>query len=75
MLLPVWMSVCLSLSLSLSLSLTLTLTLCGGERQDWILIVAFSIPVILIDEVLKLIGRVASSRALDARMKAAKKQH
>jgi Ca2+-transporting ATPase len=37
--------------------------------NDWVLVMAFSVPVILIDEVLKLVGRALNRRELAARMK------
>ncbi len=43
------------------------LCLCAAA-QDWVVITVFSLPVILIDEVLKLIGRISADRALAARM-------
>jgi Ca2+-transporting ATPase len=44
------------------------------DMKDWIVITAFSFPVVVIDEILKAIGRAASARDLDRRMKLAKKQ-
>jgi len=41
--------------------------------EDWVLVVAFSSPVILIDEVLKLFGRRYQARALAARLAEAKR--
>merc|ERR1712008_110913 len=39
------------------------------DLHDWLLVAAFSFPVILIDEVLKLIGRISSSKAKIAKDK------
>jgi Ca2+-transporting ATPase len=39
------------------------------DLHDWLLVAAFSFPVILIDEVLKLIGRISSSQAKIAKDK------
>merc|ERR1712129_674554 len=39
------------------------------DLHDWLLVAAFSFPVILIDEVLKLIGRMSSSKAKTAKDK------
>ena len=36
--------------------------------NDWVLVMAFSVPVILIDEVLKFVGRILNSRELAKRM-------
>jgi P-type Ca2+ transporter type 2C len=46
---------------------------CVWGCQDWIVIVLFSFPVVLIDEVLKLIGRVKQAAELKARMAQQKK--
>jgi hypothetical protein len=40
--------------------------------QDWVVITVFSLPVIIIDEILKLIGRTAADRELAKRMAAKK---
>ena len=37
--------------------------------NDWMVVLAFSFPVILIDEALKLVGRYRQAAALEARMK------
>jgi hypothetical protein len=37
--------------------------------HEWMLVLAFSIPVILIDEVLKFFGRIKNERELNLRLK------
>jgi Ca2+-transporting ATPase len=43
--------------------------------DDWILVTAFSMPVIFIDEVLKFVGRIMLERQLAERLASAKKQN
>jgi Ca2+-transporting ATPase len=40
--------------------------------NDWFVVFVFSFPVVIIDELLKLVGRIRQAAALEARMKAAK---
>jgi Ca2+-transporting ATPase len=42
-------------------------------QEDWLLVIAFSSPVIFIDEVLKFVGRIKLERELAQRISAAKK--
>lgn len=39
------------------------------SAHEWMLVMAFSLPVILIDEMLKFVGRIKNARELDARLK------
>lgn len=43
------------------------------NQQEWILIMAFSSPVLLVDEILKVIGRAKLRAEIDARLKEEKK--
>jgi Ca2+-transporting ATPase len=43
------------------------------NQQEWILIMAFSSPVLLVDEILKVIGRAKLRGEIDARLKEEKK--
>jgi Ca2+-transporting ATPase len=43
------------------------------DFNEWLVVLAFSLPVILIDEVLKFVGRRISARELEARLGAEKK--
>lgn len=43
------------------------------DLNEWLVVLAFSLPVILIDEVLKFVGRRISARELKARLEADKK--
>ncbi len=43
------------------------------NAKEWALVVAFSAPVILIDEVLKFVGRIMNAKELNARMEEIKK--
>jgi len=44
------------------------------NQQEWILVMAFSSPVILIDEILKIFGRAFNRAELEERMRKKKKQ-
>jgi len=39
------------------------------NSQEWLLVLAFSFPVIVIDEVLKLFARMYNTKELDGRLK------
>jgi len=39
------------------------------SKNDWILVMLFSVPVIIIDEILKFIARIRTRNALKARLK------
>jgi len=43
-------------------------------QQEWILVFAFSAPVLLVEEVLKIVGRQMGRAELEARLQAKKKQ-
>lgn len=45
------------------------------NQTEWIAVFAFSIPVILIDEVLKFFGRIKNASELKARIEAEKKDN
>jgi len=45
------------------------------NQKEWIAVFAFSIPVILIDEVLKFFGRIKNASELKARIEAEKKDN
>jgi Ca2+-transporting ATPase len=38
------------------------------NSKEWMLVIAFSVPVILVDEVLKFFGRIMNAKELQARM-------
>lgn len=50
-------------------------SICALNMNDWILVFAFSTPVILVDEVLKIMGRQFNETELQERLKNAKKNH
>lgn len=50
-------------------------SICALNTQDWILVWAFSMPVIFIDEILKFVGRILLERDLAKRALAAKKRN
>lgn len=39
------------------------------SSHEWILVMAFALPVILVDEVLKFVGRIKNAKELAARLK------
>lgn len=49
--------------------------ICPLNYQEWMLVLAFSFPVILIDEVLKFFGRIYNARELKNRMEAIKQDN
>merc|ERR1719150_2851254 len=70
---PPWANPYLIVAASISIGMHLVILYIPGlatifgvvplDLHDWLLVAAFSFPVILIDEVLKLIGRMSSSKA------------
>mmetsp|Transcript_35606 Transcript_35606/g.34631 ORF Transcript_35606/g.34631 Transcript_35606/m.34631 type:complete len:113 (-) Transcript_35606:58-396(-) len=44
------------------------------NKKEWLMVMVFSVPVILIDEVLKFFGRIRNEKELQARMNEKKNQ-